>query len=372
VELFTLNRQFIEQDVIDKFVSVIWTERYYGDSEVELIVPATSDMVQKLTVGTFLGLVGSGEIMLIDTVDIESGTLKATGSSLMVFLNNRFIRLTPAHEDRYWYMAGLTPGMTMWYIVYYMCIGGPYLDGSINTGIPNPASLIIPGLYGKAIDNAGAAISYAAPYGPVYDALREIGTTYQVGMQITLDSVTDTSYALGFRCYRGLDHTSGQSVNTVIRFSPQMDSLANIKELQSNKSQKTLVYSFAPGNPDGLATVAGVSSLAGAQYTGFDLRAMLTFEEDITTDQVGGDPNNLVSILNSRANLALTDNRFQRAIDGEIVPLHQFQYGVDYNLGDVIEVQGNSDIIQTSMVTEYIRAQDNAGEKAYPTVAMLG
>lgn len=372
MELFTLSRMFQKQDVIDKFVSVIWTERYYGDSEIELIVPATSDMIQKLTVGTFVGLVGSGEIMLIDTVDIEGGNLKATGSSLMVFLNNRFIRLSPAHEDKYWNMSGLTAGMTMWWIVYYMCIGGPYLDGTVWTGIYNPSTLIIPGLYGKAIDDTGSVISWAAPYGPVYDALRDIATTYQVGMQITLESVTDTAFWLGFRTYRGLDHTSGQSVNPVIRFSPQMDSLANIKELQSNKTQKTLVYSFAPGNPDGLATRAGISVLGGAQYTGFDLRALMTFEEDITTDQVGGDANVLVNILDARANLALTDNRFQRAIDGEIVPLHQFQYGVDYNLGDVIEVQGNSEIIQTSMVTEYIRAQDSAGEKAYPTVAMLG
>ena len=87
---------------------------------------------------------------------------------------------------------------------------------------------------------------------------------------------------------------------------------------------------------------------------------------------MGGDSNVLVNILDARANLALTNNRFAKAIDGQIVPLHQFQYGVDYNLGDVIEVQGNSEIIQSSRVTEYIRAQDSAGEKAYPTVAMLG
>jgi hypothetical protein len=52
--------------------------------------------------------------------------------------------------------------------------------------------------------------------------------------------------------------------------------------------------------------------------------------------------------------------------------LHQFQYNVDYTLGDIIEVQGNSGVVQTSRVTEYIRAQDNSGEKAFPTVAMLG
>ncbi len=106
--------------------------------------------------------------------------------------------------------------------------------------------------------------------------------------------------------------------------------------------------------------------------TGFDLRAEMTFEEDITTDMIGGDANVLATILNQRANQALQNDRFVRAVDGQIVPLHQFQYGVDYNLGDVIEVEGNSGLVQTSRITEYIRAEDNAGERAYPTVAMLG
>lgn len=366
MEPFTLNRQFLEQDVIDNFSSIVWTERYYGDSEVELIVPATTEMIQKLPVGTFLGLVGSKEIMLLDSIDIESGVLKVTGGSLLSFLNNRFIRDTPQHENRYWNISGV-PGWALWAIIYYMCISGSY-----PAGIPNPASFVIPGLGLGGYDTSGAAVNLAVPYGPVYDAMRDIATTYQIGMKITLESASDTGYSLSFWSYKGLDRTSGQTVNPIVRFSPQMDTLTNIKELQSIKDYSTLAYSFAPGNPDGLATTPGASSVSGAQGTGFDLRAVMTFEEDITTDQTGGDANVLLSILNSRAQLALTNHRFAKAIDGQIVPLHQFQYGVDYALGDIIEVQGNSDLVQSSRVTEYIRAQDDAGEKAYPTVAMLG
>ena len=365
MELFTLNRGFLEQYVIDEFSSAIWTERYYGDSEVELIVPATPDMIQKLTEGTFLGLVGSKEIMLLDSVDIESGLLKVTGGSLMSFLNNRFIRDTPQHENRYWNFSG-APGWALWAIIYYMCI-----SGSFPAGVPNPAAFVIPGLNLGGYDTSGAAVNFAVPYGPVYDAMRDIATTYQIGMKITLESATDTSYSLAFWDYKGLDRTSGQTVNPVVRFSPQMDTLTNIKELRSIKDYSTLVYSFAPGNPDGIATIPGASSVSGAPGNGFDMRALMTFEEDITTDMTGGDPNALIAILNSRAQLALTDHRYAKAIDGEIVPLHQFQYGVDYAMGDIIEVQGNSDIVQSSRVTEYIRAQDDAGERAYPTVAML-
>ena len=75
MEPYTLDRKFLPQDTIDGFNSVIWTERYYGDSEVELVVPATSDMIQKLPPGTFLGLPESDEVMLLETFLIEDELL---------------------------------------------------------------------------------------------------------------------------------------------------------------------------------------------------------------------------------------------------------------------------------------------------------
>jgi len=381
MEPYTLNRNFLKQDIIDSFESIIWTERYYGDSEVELVVPLSTDSVRKLPTGTLLGVNDSEEIMILETLSIENGNLKLTGISLLPWLNNRFVRTTYKHEDRYWYLEQPdygTAGWILWAIVYYMCCeGSPFLDGTIPTGVTNPEQFVIPGLGLRDFDKSGPLIKVGVPFGPVYDCLREIATTYEVGMQILLDSADASGYSLGFRSYKGLDRTTDQTENVPVRFSPQMDSFTNIKELQSIAALKTLVYSFAPGlnpsegEPD-LRTVPGVSALTGQQYTGFDLRALQVFADDITTDQVAGLPENVVSILNSRAYDALTTNSLIKAVDGEIVPDNQFKYGKHYNLGDVIEVQGNSGAVQTARVTEYIRSQDSAGEKAYPTVTMIG
>lgn len=377
MEPYTLDRSFHKQHIIDGFSSIIWTERYYGDSEVELVVPLSLDMIQKLSVGTFLGIDTSDEVMLIETRDFEDDKIKLKGISLLPWMNNRFVRTTALHEDKFWYLSGGTAGWTLWAILYYMCVGSsPYLNGSINIGVTNPEKLAIPGLIVDAYHTSGSNISVGVPYGPVYNAMKEIATTYEVGMQINLHSVTDVSYSLGFRSYKGLDRTSNQSVNSVVRFSPDMDSFTNIKEFQSIAALKTLVYTFAPGlNPDegspDLRTVPGVSSLSGPQYTGFDLRALMVFADDITTDMVGGSSANLLNVLNSRANDALTSNPLIIAVDGEIVPENQFKYGNHYNLGDVIEVQGNSGAVQTARITEYIRSQDATGEKAYPTVTMI-
>lgn len=371
MEPFTLDRSFHKKDIIDGFSSIIWTERYYGDGEVELVTPPTKDMINKLQEGTFLGVNGSEEVMIVENVSIEPDKLKVTGISMLPWMNNRFIRTTALHQDRYWYLEG-SPGWVLWAIIYYMCVGtSPYLDGTVDTGIDNPQQFAIPGLVLGNYDDSLLSVKLGIPFGPVYDAMKEIASTYQIGMSLTLGEVTDTSYLLFFRSYRGLTRTTDQTVNPVVRFSPLMDSFTNIKELHSIEKLKTLVYAFAPENPDGLATEPGVSALSGPQYTGFDLRAMLVFAEDITTDMVGGSTANLVSILNSRARDALNANHYVIAVDGEIVPESQFKYGVHYNLGDVIEVQGNSGVVQTARITEFIRAQDQRGERAYPTVTMI-
>lgn len=377
MEPFTLDRNFLKQEVIDGFNSVIWTERYYGDSEVELVVPTNKENISRLAEGTFLGLDHSNEIMIIETANNEEGNLKVVGMSLLPWLNNRFVRATAKHEDKYWAPPATVPGKLLWDIVYNMCCAGsPYLNGTIPTGIPSPNELVIPGLGLDAYDSKGDPITWPVPYGPVYDALRDIATTYEIGMQITLNSApfsSGMSYSLGFRSYRGLDRTSGQTVNKQVRFSPQMESLANIKELRSLAQFKTRTYAFAPEGMETLTVglAPGMSSRAGSQYTGFDLRALMMYAQDITTDTIGGSAAKLLQLLNTQAAQALAAAAYIKTVDGEIVPTSEFVYGRDYSLGDVIEVQGNSDIIQSSRVVEYIRSQDEAGERAYPTVAML-
>jgi hypothetical protein len=150
-----------------------------------------------------------------------------------------------------------------------------------------------------------------------------------------------------------------------------MDTFSNIKEVESIAALKTLVYTFAPSNPDGLAESPGIAFVTDPEFTGFDLRALQVFADDITTDMVEGNSSNLVNILNSRARDALTSNRYIVTVDGEVVSDNQFQYKRDYDLGDLVETQGHSKVIHISRVIEFIRSQDATGIKAYPTLLTL-
>lgn len=373
MELYTLDREYLKKNVIDGFHSIIWTERYYGDSEVKLVVPVNKNMIEQLSMGTFLSLEESDELMILETMNIKDGKITLSGISVLKWLNNRFIRTSSSHKDEYWYLEGETAGWVLWAMVYYMCVGGDYLDGTIPTGIPNPESLAIPGLGLDDYDKSGSSLKVALKYGPLYDAMLEFAKAYEIGMQIILDF--NSSTPLKFRSYKGLDRTSIQTDVPVVRFSPEMNSFTDTEEIQSISSYKTNVYSFVPGldpeegQPD-LRTTPGIGILPG-EHSGFDLRAKLIFSSDITTDQVGGSSATLLEILNNRAQTELSNSKYVKTVDGEIVPDSQFQYGTHYNLGDIIEVEGETGIVQRSRITEYIRSQDNTGEKAYPTVTAI-
>lgn len=400
MELYTLNKSFVQQDIIEEFDSLIWTERFYGDSECEVVVPLQKDLVNKLAAGTFLSVDQSKEPMIIETFSIEEGKIKVTGISVCSWLNNRFVRTSDDHRQRIWKIIDQKAGEVLWTIVRQMCTAqSDYLNGPRNMGLGSTAreqELIIPGLKLSSYDKTGKNLSATAvEYGPVYDALRKIAEQYKVGMQIFLN--TD-DFTLRFRSYKGTNRTSNQTDNKIVRFSPIMDSLAKVNELRSIADFKTLVYSFAsdlepidmdPATGTGhvdlhdLQTTPGVArrSLQTGKYTGFDLRAEMTLEGDIKIqndlekedhkDTLSEKQKELRDILDNRADKEMHQHPYVRTVDGEVAPTNLFQYGRDYALGDLIEVQGNTGLVEISRVTEYIRTQDSNGENAYPTVVAV-
>jgi hypothetical protein len=362
VELFTMDRQYDKQTVIDFFSSAIWTERVGGDDDCQISVPATKDNIITLGVGTFIGEVDSDVPMMLDDQTIEDGVLTVTGTSLTQHLNDRFIRFDPYHESKSYPITG-SPGYILQYLVQNMAIDGDWLEGVQNMGIPNPSRLKIPYFtIGDWYNDPSLSVTIQVQYGPLYDQLKDIADTYLLGIKIARFGVND----IRFRVYLGADHSTG-NLNELVRFSPDLDNFGGTKEVLSAKSFKTHAFTFPSGTVEavGITDTSGEDSVVGS-YVGFDLRAMLVFADDITnyTDAQ-------LAVLQQRSQQALTQNQMVGAVDGQIAPSAQYIYGTHYKLGDIVETQGASGIIQRSRVTEYIRAQDNTGEKAYPTLVAV-
>lgn len=199
-----------------------------------------------------------------------------------------------------------------------------------------------------------------------------IATAHQIGMTLTFDK---TTYSLAFRSYKGQEYTYRvPHMQKIVRFSPDLDTLTDVKELQSIADHKTEIYVYVPANPGGMASTPGYAGptpiVPGGELSEFDIRVGMVFAEDITT--IGDlDPAILLNMLNQKATEALRAYKVIQIVDGQVVPNGIFSYGADYNLGDIVEVEGYSGVVKRAMVTEYIRSQDSNGYKEYPTLETI-
>ncbi len=391
MDLYTLNPNFLASAYIDQFVSAIWTERYSLAGDFQLVLPATENNLEILSEGTFLGLRGSKDVMIIETIEIENGLMTVTGPDLITFLNQRFVwYINPSGsatiENRVVDYLDTTrkPGEFISHVVDQMVINTTVTAGGAGTKADANLSWDmeeIPFLTLGAIDTSGVVEQLVIPIGPLYDGIAQVAKDKGVGISLYLESANpDTGYSLKFKTYQGLDRTQDQSVNDLVRLSPQLDQISNLKELRSNKLYKNVAYIYYQGKiykhlaepllpePEGLDRRVIVRSAEGeppmrkvdsvynySRYAGYQQYSI----PDIP------------AFIEQTAKDTFANANYIRNIDGETSPNSEYKFGVDYGLGDIIELEGLTGLITKARVTEFIRSQDRQGEKVYPTISVL-
>jgi hypothetical protein len=310
--------------------------------------------------------------MILETQEIKEGILKCSGIELTQWLNNRFIRTSADHSIKEYLLTAKKPGDALKWIVQNFCMPSSYLNGTTNIGIPTNVVVAfpVPELEIGAIDIVDqTATDFAIPFGPVYDILKQIATSYLLGIRVVRFEPSADTFKIKFEVYKGLDRTSIQSVNPTLRFSPKMDTFDPTEELYSVADHKSLAITFAPAAQSMSPTAQAVGTNPGAPS--FNLRAAQVFADDVTPASVGSNATTLANVLYQRGILELFNHRLIQLVDGEIVQNGQIVYGSDYFLGDIIETEGNTGIINRARVTEYIRSQDREGKKEYPTLSVI-
>lgn len=386
MDMYVMNENFLADEPVDEFVSAIWTERYSKCGDCRLVVPATSEMIEKLQEGRFLGLRGTKEVMELKTQSIEKNLLTVVGETLVSFLDNRaawFKNPDSSAADQRIVDLKTTGkvGQVIADVVEDMVInttplGGLYAPADLEWDLEEIAGLVL-----GAVDATGADEEIIVPVGPLYSAIAQVAEQFGVGISLYLDEAkVDTGFVLKFKTYRGLDRTTG-SGNPLVRLTPDLDSLSDVKELRSVAQYKNVAYIFYQGD----VTVHYEDPLNIPE--GFNRRVLVVEpvgEPPARWYSVGGSwggsgyytqygvpPGEVTAFRAQAAADALANNNYIRAIDGQTSPENDYKFGEDYFLGDVIELEGISGNIAKARVTEYIRSQDQTGEREYPTISVV-
>lgn len=382
MDIYTLTPTFLSNEFVDDLISAIWTERYTSAGDVQLTVPDTAANRVKFAPGTFLGLRGSKEVMMLETQAMKDKLLTLTGPSLLKFLNNRyawFRNLDTPGDGTYIadYQATAVPGQFIADVVSGLVISPPTFAGVYANLNLDWAYDAIDGLVLGPVDTSGSAIRLNAPIGPIYDSIQPLAESNKVGIKLYLDSADPiTGFVLKFSTYRGTSRTSADP--TLIRLSPTLDTLGDVQEIQSNAEYKNVAYVLYQNQisthyadplapiPEGferrVLVVDAVGEPKGSTVTSWN--GSHIYQNVVTGPDV-------TAFRAQTAKDALANHNYIRAVDGQVSAISDYVFGVDYGLGDTIELEGYSGIISNAQIIEYIRTKDGTGEKAYPTLTVV-
>lgn len=365
MDLFTLDDQLRRVAVIDQFESLIWTDRYRDNGDFELVIKADRGTKSLLAPGTRVVIAKSYCVMTVETVETAvSGEgvalLKIKGRSLEITLDDRAAvpaasMTSGSSASPKWTITGL-PADIARYVFNQICV---LTINSPNDAIPfyHSGTMFSPG----TIAEPSTSVTMSLDFDSVFNTVKKICDVYNLGFRLTRKELPNGAASeLYFEVYTGDNRTTLQTVLPAVVFSPGLDNLSDTNELTSTALLKNVAYVIAPNG----SRMVYANGYDASTATGFYRKAITVMADDI--DLAAGSA--LQTALEQRGQEELANYRVVIAFDGEIPQYGSYVYGVDYDLGDLVETR-NSDGLATNMrVTEQIFVSDASGERSYPTL----
>jgi len=357
--VYILNDLLQPEAVVDRFKSLIWTERFRQVGDFEIVTDSTQQNRTLFAEGTLLAMNRSNRVMVVETVEdgLEadgSSVFNISGRSLESIMEKRTTRrdnlLTGGIVSDKWEITD-TPGNILRKIFDDIC--------RTNTVIPqdNIPFLVTGSLYpASSIPEPTEIITANIGKGNVYEATEKLAGQYGLGFRLTRNPST---FKLQYDIYSGSDRTTGQTAFSPVVFSPTLENLTSVKQLRSIETYYNVAY--VTGKNGSLVVYAAE---ADANISGFDRRVMMADATDITLSAGTA----LTTALTQRGQEALAMQKMIEAVDGEIPQTSKARYDVEYTLGDLVEIQTASGAVQRMRATEQIFIDDEQGERAYPTL----
>jgi hypothetical protein len=358
MEIYTLDNLLRRQYVFDQYLSLIWTERFSVFGDFQLDIYSTNQSRSLLTADTWLAMSNSNYVMRIESVENDvdaegNKILILKGRSIEAILLDRvaFLSLSDTTTIPTWTITDV-PAEVVRKVFHDICVTGTLNIGDVIPGVVEgtflPASTIPEPTNPVTVDITPTT---------VYDVSAQICATWTLGLRLLRQ---DSSAQLYFDIYAGSDRTTDQTTLPAVIFSPDLENLQNTKELTTIDAAKNVAYVFSPAGFQ-MVYAPGVDP----SISGFQRHVLMVDATDVTSDNP-----DIPTALIQRGNAALAAARTTQLFDGEIDQNSAYQYGRDYNLGDMVEVRNTDGITNVMRVTEQIFVSDGTGQRSYPTLTL--
>lgn len=348
--------------IIDTAKSVIWKQEYYGTGDFEIYIQATPKNVQLLKVGNYVTRSDDRNVGIIERVDvtytaIDGRMIIATGRFAKILLGRRIIYNMVSNSIRPVVSSGNVETAVR-KLVNDNIIAAT--DSARNISFFELGAAA--GLTETIIDIDGNSAPKQTSFENLLVYTDAVLSEYFLGAYVGMNRET---LKLQYNVYKGVDRSTDNATGNIpIVFSQEFDNLLSSEYYIDDKTYKNVA--LIGGEGEGAERFF---SLLVSPNTGINRREMFvdasgqsrTYRvDDVDKTYTNAEYHSLL-ITRGKQELAnyITAEHFAGAVD---VTNNMYQFGVDFNLGDIVTVQDNAIMkyINTRIV-KTTEIQDDAG-----------
>lgn len=350
MDVYVLDNNFDIVGVCDDYKSIIWATRYFTPGDFELYLPATDKNISLLNDDRYLvrdkDMLDDGtmhNVMIIDKVNIKTSIedgnyLTVTGPCIKSIIGRRII----------WQQTTLTGRVESG-------IRKVISENAINPTIPERK---IPQLILGVDKGFTETMDKQATGKNLSEFVGEVCTAYGIGWDVYIKNKKFV-----FEMYKGVDRSYSQSANPYVVFSQEFDNLLTSDYTRDKSAYKNVA--LVAGEGEGLDR----KMVAVGDVSGLDRREVFIDSRNSSSNDGEISEVEYSKMLSEEGAETLNsdDYTIKEDIEGEIETLSNYQFGVDYFLGDIVEVVNEYGIETTPRIIEVIESEDESGTSTIPT-----
>ena len=351
IEYRVLDTTFKDVLVVDTFDSILWTDRYSGSGDFEISSHIDAELLLNAHRGAYIISTASDHIMIVEDIVIETDAemgnrMYVSGRSAESILNRRII----------WTQTNIS--------------------GNLQNGILKllNENLINPTDTNRKVDNFIFEAS-TEPYitdltldaqftgDNLYEVIKVICDVFGLGFQVTLNE--ENKFV--FKLYVGKDHSYEQQDNPYVIFSPEYDNILSSNYYETDKNVRNIA--LIAGEGEGLSRRTATIG----EGVGLDRRELFVDARDISSDTEDGTLTEAeyTKLLQQRGEDSMAENILVQSFEGEAEVGVNFVLGIDFNIGDIVQLRNEYGLESSTRVTEVIFSHDLSGTRIVPTFSIV-
>lgn len=364
MDLRVLNTNFETIYILDSYESLLWVDKFNEPGTFEIYTKVTNDILEYLKPDYYLVNENSEHTMIIEDISIESDIengdkIKIVGRSLESILERRIIWTETTFKENHNLQKAIRK----------------LVERNISSSTKNkPAARRISNFILGEESTDASITSLKLVDGAQYNGnnnLLDVVTSLCSENKIGFKVILNESNQFVFSLYNGINRSYSQTENPYVVYSPEFDNVlsSNYKE-ENSKLKNVALVTNGKQEEELIERIVGVASDLQRReiyVNASDVDNTAKQEDDAGTETTIT-PAEMKALMDQKGKKELAETvKNMKTFDAKCDTSRLYVYGVDFFIGDVVQMANEYGIEKESRVTEFTWSCTTSGTETYPT-----